>query len=166
VSVMKRASGRGYALIAALILVMLVSLAATIAVNAAQLDAQREREAQLLFIGNQFRDALGSYNAAPVGGIAQYPETIEQLLVDDRWQQARHHLRRMWPDPITRSMDWELVRSQGRIIGIHSRSKAVPLKRANFDRGNDFADALNYSEWVFTARDPGAEAAPAQEQPK
>lgn len=153
---------RGYALIAALILIVMASLATTAAVNVAQVDAQRERELQLLFIGSQFRDALSSYYASAAGGVAQFPERFEQLLIDERWPQARHHLRRLWPDPMTNSNDWALVRSQGRIVGVHSLSKGVPLKRSNFGEGNDFARAESYADWIFVAREfvAGAVAAP------
>lgn len=161
---------RGYALIAALILVVLASLATTVAVNVAQVDAQRERELQLLFIGSQMREALSSYYASAAGGVAQFPERLEQLLIDERWPQPRHHLRRLWPDPLTGSVDWELVRSQGRIVGVHSRSKAAPLKRANFGEGNDFAKAESYADWVFVAREfvagtTGAAASPPATPP-
>lgn len=143
----------GYALIAALIVVMTASLATTVAVNVEQVDAKREQELQLLFIGNQMRDALSSYYASAAGGVAQFPESLEQLLIDERWPQPRHHLRRLWPDPMTNKVDWELVRSSGRIVGVHSRSKGVPLKRANFEEGNDFRKAASYAEWIFLPRE-------------
>lgn len=158
----------GYALIAALILVIMASLATTVAVNSAQLDAQRERELQLLFVGNQFRNALASYYASGAGGVTQFPETLQQLLIDERWPQARHHLRKLWSDPITNSPDWVLVRSQGRIVGVHSRSTAAPLKRANFGEGNDFAQAKSYADWVFAAREsnrPESDRPPSPEKP-
>lgn len=149
---------RGYALIAALIMVITASLATTVAVNVAQVDAQRERELQLLFVGNQFREALASYYAAAAGGVAQFPETLEQLLIDKRWPEPRHHLRRLWSDPITHRTDWALIRSQGRIIGVHSRSKGTPLKRANFGPDDEFTKAESYQDWVFMARESAAGA--------
>lgn len=149
---------RGYALITALIIVMIVSLASTVAVGVAQTDLQREREVQLLFVGNQMREALSSYYGSTAGGVAQFPESLDQLLIDERWPQPRHHLRRLWPDPTTNYTDWALVRSQGRIVGVHSRNNAKPLKRANFEPGNDFAKAVSYAEWVFVAREFAAGA--------
>lgn len=158
---------RGYALITALIIVVTVSLASTVAVSVAQTDAQRERELQLLFVGNQMREALSSYHSGSPGGVAQFPERLEQLVIDERWPQPRHHLRRLWPDPITNSVNWQLVRSQGRIVGVHSRSKAAPLKRANFEEGNQFMKAESYADWVFLASDltegaPAATSAPRE----
>ncbi|HUN92052.1 MAG TPA: type II secretion system protein [Burkholderiaceae bacterium] len=145
--------GRGYALIMALILVAAASFAAMIAVTDARTSLQREREAQLLFVGDQYRRALQSYAAvAPAGGIAQYPSKLDELLEDKRFPNPVRHLRRLYVDPMTGAADWELERSQGRIIGLHSRSKLAPLRRANFpDRDAAFADARSYADWRFTA---------------
>lgn len=150
----------GYALLAALILLMLASLAATAAVSTARVDAQRERELQLLFIGNQFREALSSY-AAATGGIGEFPESLQQLLVDERGPKPRYHLRQLWKDPISNGRNWGLVRSQGRIIGVHSTSTATPLKRGNFGESDDFASASTYTEWVFLAREFAQKSPPA-----
>jgi len=148
---------RGYALIAALILLVIASLGVVVAVQRAQLDAQREREAELLFIGDQFRQALAAYASAP-GVPKQYPEALEDLLEDKRTPQTRRYLRRIYPDPITGKADWEIERAQGRIVAVHSRSTVQPLRHSGFSQLDaEFAMAETYRQWRFHAADaPGA----------
>jgi type II secretory pathway pseudopilin PulG len=141
----------GYALVMALLLLVLASLAVTLAVQKAQTEAQREREAELLFVGNQFRQAIRAYALAP-GLPAQYPETLEDLLVDKRWPVTRRYLRRIFPDPMTGRADWELDKAQGRIVGVHSASGRAPLRHAGFSLDDAaFEQAQTYADWRFSA---------------
>lgn len=139
----------GYALIAALILLVLASLAVTLAVQRASTDARRERESELLFIGDQYRWAIHAY-ASAAGVPAQYPEKLEDLLEDKRLPLPRRYLRRIYPDPMTGKADWQLELSQGRIIGVHSSSTEGPLRHAGFAPGDEaFAQARDYTQWRF-----------------
>jgi type II secretory pathway pseudopilin PulG len=102
-----------------------------------------EREAELLFVGHQFRQAIRSYlQAGPK--IGQYPATLEDLLLDRRYPTIRRHLRRVFVDPITGKADWVLISApEGGIMGVSSRSEREPLKRANFEpEDSNFAMAL------------------------
>jgi type II secretory pathway pseudopilin PulG len=154
---------RGYALIAALLMVVAASLAAALVVHRAKTEAQREREAELLFIGDQYRQALRSYYAQRPGGSApQFPATLKELLVDTRFPQPVRHLRRIFVDPLTGQADWVLERSQGRIVGVHSRSEAAPLRHANFGADDAaFAGAASYAQWIFSAPQSAIAAAGA-----
>ena len=111
---------------------------------------QREREQELLFIGHEYRRALARYYAA-AGGVYRYPHTLEELLNYQRFPEPRHHLRRLYRDPMTGQADWGLVLTvDGGIMGVHSTSAAKPLKQANFDLADaSFALAESYSEWEF-----------------
>jgi type II secretory pathway pseudopilin PulG len=154
----------GYALIAALILLVIASLAASAVVYRSSLNARREREDQLLFAGDQIRTALASYRDALAGGGAgQYPKELEELLLDPRFPNPVRHLRRLYPDPMTGEPDWVLERSQGQIIGVHSRSLGKPLRHANFEATDAaFAKAATYSDWHFrAAAAAGTSPAPA-----
>ncbi|PTR08015.1 type II secretory pathway pseudopilin PulG [Nitrosospira sp. Nsp5] len=113
-------------------------------------EAQREKERELLFIGEQFRKAIGSYYENTPGGVKHYPLTLQDLLDDKRFVKTRHHLRRIYRDPITRTVQWGLVREQGRITGVHSLSTAKPFKRDGFLREFvDFTNAEEYTDWRF-----------------
>jgi len=146
---------RGFALMAALLALVVVSLATIVAVDRARQDAQREREAQLLWIGNQYRMALHSYHDLnPAGGVQQYPQRLEDLLADERGPALHRHLRQLYADPFTGKLDWVLEREGGRIVGLHSSSSAVPVRRAGFSNANaGFASAKTYADWRFLGTD-------------
>ncbi len=147
-----------------MLMVVLASLAATVAVSHAEVEVQREREAQLLWVGDQFRRALQSYHAiTPTGGVPQYPRKLSDLLEDKRFPNPVRHLRQVYVDPVTGRPDWVLEMLQDQIVGLHSVSKRAPLRHAGFtalDAG--FADAQSYAQWRFLATDAaGTAAAPA-----
>jgi len=146
-------------MVMALLLLALASLGVMLAVQIAQTDAQRERELELLFVGAQYRQALAAYASAP-NVPAEYPRKLDDLLQDRRLPTTRRYLRRLYPDPITGSSDWEVKLFQGRIIGVHSRSTLEPLIHANFPEGYAaFEKAKSYADWTFDA--PPATTAPA-----
>src|SRR5690606_6742384 len=66
-----------------------------------QVISQREKEQELLFIGEQFRKAIMAYYNNPVTGIRQYPEKLEDLLEDKRGPVPIRHLRKIYIDPMT-----------------------------------------------------------------
>jgi type II secretory pathway pseudopilin PulG len=127
--------------------------------------AKREKEAELLFVGDQFARAIAEYHASSPGA-PQYPQKLEELLADNRYPNARRYLRRVYPDPMTGRADWGLVRGPGGgIVGVHSQSMERPLKTGNFPRGYEsFAGATVYSAWRFAPYASGGPA--AGEKPK
>lgn len=114
------------------------------------LESRREKEKELLFVGEEFRRAIGSYYQLRPSGTHQYPESLEELLLDRRFPMPVRHLRRLYRDPLSQSADWELIRQQGRIVGVASRDAGVPIKMAGFSgRQEGFAGAASYREWRF-----------------
>jgi type II secretory pathway pseudopilin PulG len=112
---------------------------------------KREREADLIHAGRQFRDAIGRYYESTPGGAKQYPPSLEELMQDSRFPALRRHLRKVFADPVTGKPDWGLVRINGRIVGVHSRSPDAPMKIAGFElTESSFHGREKYSEWVFT----------------
>jgi type II secretory pathway pseudopilin PulG len=146
----------GYALLTLLIVIALLGVGLLGAVSVWSLDRQRGREEELLFVGEQYRQAIGRYYlAAPRGG-RTLPPSLDVLLDDDRYPIPVHHLRRAYPDPITGKADWGLVKVGERIIGVYSLSEAHPLKTAGFDPAyKSFEAAASYRDWIFAFRIPG-----------
>ena len=112
---------------------------------------RRDKERELLIVGNQFRQAIGRYYEASPGGAKKYPNSLEDLLKDNRQLVAHRHLRKIYPDPITSKAEWGLVQAPtGGVMGVHSLSEQKPLKSANFEpRDKELEEKEKYSEWKF-----------------
>jgi type II secretory pathway pseudopilin PulG len=154
-----RQRGFGYLMVLFAIAAIGIGLASTGEVWSAS--AQRERETQLLFVGQQFRLALASYRDRSPPGTPTAPTTLAELLEDRRFPMPVRHLRRLWPDPMSGTTDWGLVVAGGRIVGVHSRDEREPLRTAFAERDADLAGAAAYSLWVFRAGEPRRPGPPA-----
>jgi type II secretory pathway pseudopilin PulG len=141
---------------------MVVALLAASTVTPMRMQATRERqerEAQLLWVGEQYRQAIESYYRATPGPVPAPPHNLEELLADPRFAYPVRHLRRLYADPMTGDTKWGLVLRNGGIVGVASRSKAKPLKVNGFSAQNSgFSSATAYSEWVFQIAEGGVPA--------
>ena len=142
---------RGFGYLMALFAIAALGLMAAGAGRVWYTTAQREREADLLFAGNQYRQALDNYYASKAGGVQQYPQHLEDLLDDRRSQVTLRHLRRIYVDPMTGKADWVLVTAGERIVGVHSRSEHSSIKRYFEDADAAFNGTQRYAQWVFRA---------------
>jgi len=128
--------------------------------------ARREKEVELLFIGNQYRRAIGLYYLATPGPNKMYPRQIEDLLKDPRQPGTMRHLRKLFPDPMTGKPFVVIKGADGGVQGVASTSDEAPLKVANFRvRDAVFEGAQKYSDWKFIHTPPAAPAAPATAKP-
>lgn len=130
----------------------LMSIAALATMQVHSFMQRRVAEEDLLFIGQQFQQALISYANATPSGMLRAPTSLDDLLRDPRYPQPRRHLRQLYPDPMNLQDDWGLVLSpDGKgIIGIYSKSDRVPIKIAQFPVSlRDFEGKKSYREWVF-----------------
>ena len=143
----------GFTYLTALFLVALLGVGLALTGEVWRTTAQREREAQLLYVGDQYRRAIERYY---LSGPAQYPRALRDLLKDERQLRTSRYLRKLYRDPITGSGEWGLVKTPaGEIVGVYSLSDAKPLKTSGFAAGYDFSAATKYSDWQFTYQ-PGA----------
>jgi type II secretory pathway pseudopilin PulG len=110
--------------------------------------AVREREAELLYVGNQYRKAIERYY---LSGPRQYPRSLSDLLKDPRKPGTERYLRQLYVDPLTAKSEWANVQApDGGIMGVHSLSSDKPLKTARFHiRDKGFEGAASYSDWKF-----------------
>ena len=120
--------------------------------------AKREKETELLFIGDQFRLAIQSYRQRTPGAEKHYPKSLQDLLEDRRFPMPVRYLRRIYRDPLTGKAQWGLIKDKdGYLTGVYSLSEGKPLKVGNFplpDAG--FTGRTSYRDWVFApAQDSG-----------
>lgn len=142
---------RGFAYLGLVVAVAVMGIALAAAGEAWQAAARRDKEQELLFVGNQIRMALAQYYLQAPPQAARHPMSLDDLLRDPRTPGTRRYLRRLYLDPMTGKAEWGLVRgADGAIYGVHSLSPARPLKRAGFSRADqNFAQAASYADWVF-----------------
>lgn len=142
---------RGFTYLAVLMAITLLGLGLAAAGATWTLQSQRDREQQLLDSGRELRSALQRYYKASPTPPYQYPKKLEDLLLDERYQFTRRHLRRIPVDPFTRDIRWGLITlPDGQIIGVHSLADGEPIKRAGFAKGEeDFTKAESYRDWKF-----------------
>ena len=155
-------SQRGFTFLGLLIIIAIMGAGLAAAGGLYSHAAQRDKERELLFVGNQFRAAIESYYRRSPGAAA-FPKSLDELVEDKRFPMPQRHLRRIYADPLTGKPDWALVKTPdgAGIMGVHSRVQAAPAKTANFDaRDAAFEDKEHYSDWQFvyvpSAASPGA----------
>jgi type II secretory pathway pseudopilin PulG len=161
-----RSAQQGFTYVVLLIAVAIIGVG--LAAKGVEWDrsAQRAREAELLFVGNEFRRAIALYYYRSPGPVQEYPQSLEDLLEDRRYPGTQRYLRRIYRDPMTGKLDWGLVTTGGRIIGVHSLSTGQPIKSGNFPEANrEFAEKNSYSEWQFIFA-PVVAAATTQKGPR
>ena len=99
---------RGFTYLTALFMVAMIAGGLALAGEVWDTAAKREKEAELLFAGNQYRKAIERYFIS--GPQRQYPRALEDLLKDARRPGTERYLRRLYPDPIT-GKAWALVKA-------------------------------------------------------
>lgn len=125
-------------------------------------ESQREKERELVFVGEQFRHAIAAYYEGSPGLVKRYPLHLEDLLRDNRFLGVKRHLRRIYADPMTGKGDWVIVRApDGGVMGVHSSSRglainqndlclSMPEKSSISLPASERGDGCRYFEWVFS----------------
>jgi len=141
---------RGVVLMGLMVLLALGGLLAVRYTESAITARQREQEAQLLWVGQQFRQALESYYLATPGPAKHLPVSLNELVRDTRFPQPVRHLRRIYADPLQPEVPWGLVRRGNQIIGVYSQSDGTPLRRTQLGPGLESLEgADHYADWRF-----------------
>lgn len=117
--------------------------------------AQRERELELLRIGNLYAQAIEAYRAQSPGSQKLYPPDLESLLLDTRFVGTRRHLRKLYADPLQPTRPWGLIRAaDGGVQGVYSLDERQPLKRTEvFFGATRLEPAQRYSDWKFKPKE-------------
>jgi type II secretory pathway pseudopilin PulG len=94
-----RRPARGYVLIMLMVVVFALSVGALIALPVWQTQVQREKEAELIFRGKQYVEAVRLYQQKYPGS---FPQSFEEL-VEEKC------IRRLYKDPMTKDGLWNVV---------------------------------------------------------
>jgi type II secretory pathway pseudopilin PulG len=145
-----RAAQNGFTYLGVLFAVAFIGAALGVAGQVWSIASRRAAESDLLFVGDSYRRAIASYYRS--GLARQYPQSLDELLLDTRVSPPHRHLRKLYADPITRRNDWTILAlADGAIIGVASSSMLTPMKTRNFGpEDGAFEDAQCYCEWQFT----------------
>jgi len=158
----------GFTLMGLLFMIAILGMSMLAAGTLWHTASQRQKERELLFAGDQYRRAIESFwnMPLPAGTPRRLPQNFDELIEDPRFPQTVRHLRRIYPDPMTRSAEWGMVKAQdGGIAGVYSLSEGKPFRKANFPSAYQAFDGQPaYSGWkfVFAAGHPDA-AVPAND---
>ncbi len=116
---------------------------------------QRAREAELIWRGQQYLQAVESYYAVKHGPQQMLPAKLEYLLRDPRFPNVVRHLRKQYVDPMT-GEDWELITDPAeRIIGVRSTSSLEPFQKDGFVKPLEKLNGKSaYNEWEFVFEPP------------
>lgn len=141
----------GFTLLAVIAAMLLLALASNSVLTYVSQQALREREAELLRVGQLYAQAIGSYYEASPGSVKRWPRTLEDLVEDQRFVGIKRHLRQLYADPMTRTTNWGLVNaSDGGLTGVYSRSEAQPIRNAAIALGAlTLSPARRYADWQF-----------------
>ena len=97
-----RTGARGYALLILMMMVTLLLVGMTAAMPSILTQAQREKEAELLFRGAQYARAIAAFHQQ----FNRYPATVDELL---KKTNGRRFLRQAFKDPMVRSGKWRFI---------------------------------------------------------
>ena len=148
----------GVALLALLVIVAVIGATLAAVGTIWHTEQRRVKEAELLFIGLQVKNAIRQYYQNSPGAKA-YPRNLEALLKDERIPGTKRYLRRPYRDPLTDSGQWGLITApDGGIMGIYSLAPGRPLKEANFPVQLGFVGGYTrYADWQFVYLPPSGQ---------
>lgn len=122
-----RRAQSGFTYLMAMIVVAVLGTGFAAYGEAASRAREREKLAELRWIGVQFREAIGLYYQRTPGAAKSFPRSLEDLLEDKRFLSRQRYLRRIYLDPFTGKAEWGLVPApQGGVMGVYSLADGRP----------------------------------------
>ena len=109
----------GYTLVIIVLTIAIMSIFMAVAVQTVEFQMRREREAELIFRGEQYVEAIRLYKAK----YGRHPMRMKEI-----WEADPKVVRKQWLDPITDSEDWGLIflGQEGRRIGPENAFQGTP----------------------------------------
>jgi type II secretory pathway pseudopilin PulG len=117
------------------------------------MQAQREREAELMHVGVACAQAIERYWRLSPPGARQLPRSVDDLLLDPRFPTPVRHLRTAYGDPMQPGQPLEWIRGpDGGLRGVASTSERQPLRQVPWTDGRHTLEpASRYRDWQFLA---------------
>jgi type II secretory pathway pseudopilin PulG len=100
----------GFTMLMLVVVVAIMAIMMGVAVQSVEFQMRREREAELIFRGKQYVEAIRLYKTK----YGRYPMQLKEI-----WEAKPRVVRKKWKDPITDSQSWGLIYlgQEGRQIG-------------------------------------------------
>lgn len=96
----ERPGDAGFTLVMFVIVIAVMSIMMGVAVQSVSFQMQREREAELIFRGEQYVEAVRLFQAR----YGRYPMRLKEI-----WEADPKVIRKRWKDPITDSETWGVI---------------------------------------------------------
>ncbi len=90
----------GFTLVMVMVILAVMAIAMGAAVQTVAFQAQREKEAELVFRGEQYVEAIRIFKTR----FGRYPVTLKEM-----WESKPRVMRKRWKDPMTGSEEWGIV---------------------------------------------------------
>ncbi len=108
---------RGYTLVALIVGMAVMSILIAAVLPLASAEAQRDREAELIFRGLQYAEGIRNFKRR----YGRSPNTLKEM-----YEMRPRTLRKLWKDPMTNSDKWGLITSAGAPLDSASRRLFPP----------------------------------------
>jgi type II secretory pathway pseudopilin PulG len=95
---------RGYTLVALIVGMTVMSILIAAVLPMASTEAQRDKEAELIFRGLQYAEGIRTFRKR----YGRYPNTLKEM-----YEVRPRTLRKLWKDPMTNSLNWGLITLTG-----------------------------------------------------
>jgi type II secretory pathway pseudopilin PulG len=150
----RRSVERGFSFVVVLLLLAVMSAGSVAMASIWSAELRRERERELLHIGSLYARAIKAYHDAAPGGVKQYPSSLDDLLLDQRYVGTVRYIRKLYTDPTQPGTPLDLVIGPDQTVqGVVSTNPEAPLRQQPLDLGfTTLPKAQRYSEWRFVAR--------------
>lgn len=112
---------------------------------------QRQKEKELILVGELYKKAIKDYYLSTPGGIHKFPEKLEDLTRDRRHIVIRRYIRKIYLDPMTGKPLALIVAPEGGIMGVKSTSTKHPLRHYQASKFSSVTDIKTYQDWHFIA---------------
>lgn len=126
-----RLSGdRGMAFLILMMVLTILLISLTVGLPDLYTAAQREREQELIFRGNEYARAIMLYHRQ----FNRFPTSVEELM---KKTNGFRFLRHAYPDPMTRTGKWRLIHANAAGVVIDSKTLTLPAVKNPGQKASD-----------------------------